>query len=258
MERLKIVKIGGNIIDDSVALDTFIKDFAQVPGSKILVHGGGKDASRLAEKLNLPVQFINGRRVTDAAMLDVISMVYAGKINKNIVAGLQSFGCNAMGFTGADGNTIVSEKRKPKPIDFGFAGDVVQVNTSSLILLMNASITPVFCAMTHDMKGQLLNTNADTIASALASAFARQYETELLYCFEKKGVMKNVDDENSLIRHIDSVRYNELIQDKIIADGMLPKLENCFSALQNGVQKVAIGKVHDLLQDSQNFTTLTL
>lgn len=258
MKTLKIVKIGGNIIDDSAALEAFILEFAQRSGPKILVHGGGKDASRLAEKLDLSVQFINGRRVTDAATLDVISMVYAGKINKNIVAGLQSAGCNAIGFTGADGNTIISEKRTPDPIDFGFAGDVVQVNISTLQLLLNASITPVFCAMTHDSQGQLLNTNADTIAAELAIAFASQCNTELLYCFEKKGVMENVDDERSLIREIDGDRYKQLIQKKIIADGMLPKLENCFFALQKGVQKVAIGQVHDLLQDTKNFTTLTL
>lgn len=258
MDMLRIVKIGGNIIDDRLALEVFIAEFSALAGPKILVHGGGKEASRLAQKLSVPVALIDGRRVTDAATLDIISMVYAGKINKSLVAGLQAEGCNAIGFTGADGNTIVAEKRSPNPVDFGFAGDVTGVNIEPLKLLMDAAITPVFCAMTHDKKGQLLNTNADTIAAELAAAFASQFNTQLLYCFEKSGVMKDIGNEESLITKIDSDFYRELIRQNIIADGMLPKLENCFYALHAGVQMVAIGRSHELLQNTQKYTSITL
>ena len=188
METLKIIKIGGNIIDDSQALQSFLRQFTLLKGPKLLVHGGGKLATQMADKMNIPVRMNEGRRITDASTLDIITMVYAGKINKNIVAQLQANNCNAIGFSGADGNSIVSVKRPVETIDYGFVGDVKQVNTNTLEVLLNNHITPVFCAITHDENGQLLNTNADTIASELAIGFAKQFKTELYYCFEKSGV----------------------------------------------------------------------
>jgi acetylglutamate kinase len=184
-------------------------------------------------------------------------MVYAGKINKDIVAKLQAYHCNAIGFSGADGNAIVSIKRPIKTIDYGFVGDVVKVNTETLNILLKNNVTPVFCAITHDEHGQLLNTNADTIASELAIGFANLYKTELYYCFEKNGVLKNVNDDNSVIQHIDSKNYQDLIDQNIIADGMLPKLNNCFHAIHKNVQKVCIGKPEMLFNKNTNFTTIT-
>ena len=199
---LKIIKIGGNVIDDAQALSSFLYIFSLIEGPKILVHGGGKSATALAEQTGLEVKMIDGRRITDAATLELITMVYAGKINKTIIAQLQALDCNAVGFTGADGNTITSEKRPVSTIDYGFVGDVKLVETSTLELLLNNNISPVFCAITHDKNGQLLNTNADTIASELAIAFAVQFEVELYYCFEKKGVLKDLNDDNSVIQTI--------------------------------------------------------
>lgn len=258
MEALKIVKIGGNIIDDAQVMDAFLKEFSMLKSPKILVHGGGKSATKLAEQLRIPVTLIEGRRVTDRATLDVISMVYAGKINKTIIAKLQARNCNVIGFSGADGNTIVSEKRSAIPLNFGYAGDVIKVNTEILQHLLDVNITPVFCAITHDENGQLLNTNADTIAAELAVAFAKVRKTELLYCFEKWGVMKDITVEDSLITQITPETYADLIQQKVIADGMLPKLENCFYALRNEVEKVCIGKADELLNTTQKYTSITL
>ena len=242
METLKVIKIGGNIIDNEDALETFLEGFSKTEGPKILVHGGGKLATQLANKMNVEVKMIDGRRITDEPTLDIITMVYAGKINKDIVAKLQANRCNAIGFTGADGNTIVAEKRPVKTIDYGFAGDILKVNTSTLKLLLNNNVTPVFCAITHDEKGQLLNTNADTIASELAIGFAKEYKTELYYCFEKNGVLKDINDEASVVENINTETYKSLIEQKIIVDGMLPKLNNCFHAINNKVYKVHIGK----------------
>jgi acetylglutamate kinase len=257
METLKVIKIGGNIIDNDVALNSFLETFSKINGHKILVHGGGKLATQLAQQMNVEVKMIEGRRITDAETLDLITMVYAGKINKNIVAKLQVNNCNAIGLSGADGNTIVSEKRPVKTIDYGFVGDVVKVNTGAIETLLNASITPIFCAITHDVKGQLLNTNADTIASELAIGFANKFKVELYYCFEKNGVLKNVNDDNSVIEHIDIKTYKTLIKGNIISDGMLPKLNNCFHAINNNVNKVCIGKPEMLFNDNSKYTTLT-
>jgi acetylglutamate kinase len=256
METLKVIKIGGNIIDNEVALKQFLSDFSKINGRKILVHGGGKLATKLAEQLNVEVQMTQGRRITDSDTLDIITMVYAGKINKNIVAELQKNSCNSIGFTGADGNSIVSEKRPIKEIDYGFVGDVKSVNTTVLDTLLKMNITPVFCAITHDEKGQLLNTNADTIASELAIAFAKKYQTELYYCFEKKGVLIDVENENSLIETINRDTYKELLDSKIITEGMLPKLNNCFNAIQQHVSKVCIGKAEMLSNPTSKFTTI--
>lgn len=257
MKTLKVVKIGGHIIDDETALGSFLEIFASLESPKILVHGGGKLATQLARQMDMEVKMIDGRRITDKATLDLITMVYAGKINKDIVAKLQAKNCNAVGFSGADGNTIVSKKRKSSPIDFGFVGDVETVNTQVLQILLEQHITPVFCAITHDQHGQLLNTNADTIASELAIAFAGTYSTELYYCFEKNGVLKEISDEHSMIPNINTQNFQSLIDEGIISDGMLPKLNNCIYAVKQNVHKVCIGKPEMLSKAEANFTTIT-
>lgn len=256
METLKIIKIGGNIIDNDGALSSFIKNFSTLNRPKILVHGGGKLATQLAKQMNVPVKMNEGRRITDQETLDIITMVYAGKINKTIVAQLQEQQCNAIGFSGADGNTIISEKRPVKTIDYGFVGDVKKVNTATLELLLKNNITPVFCAITHNENGQLLNTNADTIASELAIGFASKYNTELYYCFEKNGVLKDVSDDNSVIEKITPKNYKNLIDEGIITDGMLPKLNNCFHAINHNVNKVCIGKPSMLFETNTRYTTI--
>ena len=255
---LKIIKIGGNVIDDTLALTSFLTTFSSIKGPKILVHGGGKSATALAQKTGLEVQMVDGRRITDAATLELITMVYAGKINKTIVAQLQALDCNALGFTGADANTITSVKRPISTLDYGFVGDVEKVETSTLELLLNHGVSPVFCALTHDQNGQLLNTNADTIASELAIAFATQFEVELYYCFEKNGVLKDVNDERSVIETITQSSYKKLLHAQVIFAGMLPKLNNCFHALEHQVSKVCIGKPEMLLDSKAIFTTLTI
>ena len=256
MKTLKVIKIGGNIIDNTTLLDNFLAEFSKTEGPKILVHGGGKLATKLADKMQVEVKMIEGRRITNAETLDIITMVYAGRINKNIVAELQENSCNSIGFSGADGNTIVSIKRPVKEIDYGFVGDVVNVNISILELLLNADVTPVFCAITHDKKGQLLNTNADTIASELAIAFAKKYQTELYYCFEKNGVLMDVHNDDSVVENINKKKYQELLNEGVIADGMLPKLKNCFHAIEKDVQKVCIGKSEMLYNQNSKFTTI--
>jgi len=257
METLKIIKIGGNIIDDADALDQFLREFAKLEGKKILVHGGGKEATKLAKRLKVEVKMVDGRRVTDGDTLDIITMVYAGKINKNIIAKLQASGCNSIGFSGADGNSIIATKRPVTSIDYGYAGDVVRVNTSTVRMLLEHHIVPVFCAITHDEHGQLLNTNADTIASVLAIALATVFKTELYYCFEKNGVLMDVEHDDSVIELIDTEFYSELKDKGIIAEGMLPKLDNCFHALDHHVSKVFIGKTTMLFDQDSKFTTIT-
>ena len=257
MKTLKVIKIGGNIIDDNEALLGFLKDFSNLKGTKLLVHGGGKLATDLAKKMGVEVKMIDGRRITDVHTLDIIVMMYAGKINKNIVANLQANQCNSIGFSGADGNSIISTKRPTTPIDFGFAGDVTQVNTEVLELLINQNITPVFCAITHDKNGQLLNTNADTIASELAIALAKTYQTELYYCFEKSGVLRDINDEFSVIESITPDNVQELIQNKIISDGMLPKIKNSINAVNHKVNKVCIGKSEMIFNPFTYFTSIT-
>ncbi len=255
---LKIVKIGGNVIDDEAALQAFLESFAAMAPPKILVHGGGKMATQLATRLGLETKMTGGRRITDQASLDVVVMTYAGLLNKKAVALLQKNGCNAIGLSGADAGSILSRKRNHPEIDFGFVGDVQAVHSDNIDKLLQAGFTPVFCAITHDREGHLLNTNADTIASELAIAMSAIYQTELIYCFEKKGVLSDVNDENSVIEHIDSQKYIELKNDQIIADGMLPKMENCFHALQNNVSKVIIGNPSVIGGKETLFTTLTI
>jgi len=257
MKALKVIKIGGNIIDNEDALQTFLKEFSTIEEPKLLVHGGGKLATKLANQMQVEVKMIDGRRITDAETLDIITMVYAGKINKNIVTQLQANNCNAIGFSGADGNTIVSDKRPVKTIDYGFVGDVKQVNITTLELLLNNNITPVFCAITHNKNGQLLNTNADTIASELAIALSKIFNTELYYCFEKNGVLKDVNDDHSVIESITSENIQQLIDNQIISEGMLPKINNCMHAVKHNVQKVCIGKPEMLFDKNSIYTTIS-
>ncbi len=257
-EKLSIVKIGGNIIEDEVALDAFLKLFSNLDGKKILVHGGGKRATHIAAKLGIESKMVNGRRITDAETLEVITMVYGGLVNKNVVAKLQALNTNAIGLTGADVNSITSDKRSVKEIDFGFVGDVKKVDYQSVDKLIQADFTPVFCAITHDGNGQLLNTNADTITSQVAVGMSAIYDTSIYYCFELNGVLKDINDKNSVIKHIDTTLYKTLLEQGIIADGMLPKLENCFDALNHGVKTINMGNTTMLTQEDDNFTTITL
>jgi len=259
VKNLYVIKIGGNVIDNSENLHQFLKDFTALDGYKILVHGGGKVATDLSETMGIEARVVDGRRITDIETLRVVTMVYGGLINKNIVAQLQRYGNNAIGLTGADGDLIRAEKRPVKTIDYGFVGDIdeTSVNLQGISNLMEAGFTPVFCALTHDGDGQLLNTNADTIASVLAVALAKMYHTTLIYCFEKKGVLMDINDEDSIIRDISPERYEELKTKQIIHSGMLPKLDNAFTAIACGVKAVLIGHSNEIgsLQQNKSFGT---
>ena len=265
MKSLKIIKIGGNVIDNPEHLESFLSDFATIQGPKVLIHGGGKIATKLSAELGIESKLVDGRRITDSDTLRVVTMVYAGLINKNIVASLQRYNCNAIGLTGADANIIKATKRPIKKhfskelnqeidLDYGFVGDLNEssVDAESLYKLLESGFTPVFSAITHDGNGQLLNTNADTIASVLAVSMVKYFETSLIYCFEKAGVLMNVEDENSLIKEINPTHYKDLKRDGIINEGMIPKLENAFEAIKNGVKEVCIGKSDALSDLNQN------
>jgi len=258
MKKLSVIKIGGSLIENEKILDEFLVDFTKLEGLKILVHGGGKLATQLAGKLGIETKMNEGRRITDAETIKVITMVYGGLVNKTIVAKLQAGNCNALGLSGADLNSIQSVKRPVAELDYGFVGDVEKVNTKMISLLLSNEISPVFCAITHDKNGQLLNTNADTIASEIAIALSRDFETDLYYCFEKQGVLMDINDENSVIENIDSKNYQQLKEEKIIADGMLPKLHNCFNALERNVSKVCIGSIKMISKQNQKYTTISL
>ena len=258
MEQLTIIKIGGNVIDNSANLHRFLLDFTALPGKKILVHGGGKVATDLGISLGVEAKMVEGRRITDIETLRIVTMVYAGLINKNMVAQLQAKGCNAIGLSGADGNIIQAVKRPVVTIDYGFVGDIPEaaIDTYTLNSLLQAGLTPVLCAITHDGEGQLLNTNADTIASAVAVSMSAVYHTSLVYCFEKKGVLKDVDDESSLVKEIKSAEFEGLKEEGIVSGGMIPKLHNAFEAIKAGVSTVYIGKADELtLINEQNFGT---
>lgn len=241
-EHLHIVKIGGGVYD-SPRLHSFLEHFAKLQGPAILVHGGGCVASELSGKIGVEPKMYQGRRITTAEDLDIVTMVYAGLINKRITAGLQSHGCNALGMSGADANSILAQKRLRSSVDFGYVGDVTRVNSAVIHDLLNKGIVPVFCPLTHDGNGQLLNTNADTIAAELAIAMNHYYSCELIYCFESKGVLADVTDGNSVISSIDFQEFQKLRAKGQIHNGMLPKIENCFHAVRNGVSKVVIGSV---------------
>lgn len=256
-DPLYIVKIGGNIIDDEIKLSEFLKSFADLFGKDsshpfrgrgILVHGGGKLATRLAETMGLQQKMVDGRRITDAETLKIVTMVYAGYINKNIVAALQSHNCNAMGMCGADGNIIVAHKRKHPTLDFGFVGDVDNINTALINSLLENNITLIIAPITHNHEGLLLNTNADTIAQEIAKGMSSLYNTELIYSFEKAGVLLDVNDETTVINKLTYNYYQELKTGEKIFAGMIPKLDNAFSAISNGVKKVIIGKAENLEQ----------
>lgn len=258
MEKLYIVKVGGNVIDNSKKLYDFLRDFSHLKGRKILIHGGGKVATDLSKTMGIEAKMVDGRRITDIETLRVVTMVYAGLINKNIVAQLQQQDCNALGLTGADGNLIQAVKRPVKDIDYGYVGDLdaESVNVSGFSTLLNAGFVPVFSAITHDGAGQLLNTNADTISSTIAQALAKSFDVNLVYCFEKKGVLRDVNDDASVIPNISASEFEQLKADNIIAGGMLPKLQNAFAAIQNGVSSVYIGESSELsLLDTQTFGT---
>lgn len=248
MEKLYVIKIGGNVIDNSENLYYFLQDFASLQGKKILIHGGGKIATELSRTLGIEAKMIDGRRVTDIDTLRVVTMVYAGLINKNIVAQLQKGNCNAIGLTGADANLIRASKRPVREIDYGYVGDLhaTSVASTKLSALIEEGLIPVFAPITHDGDGQLLNTNADTIASGIAVALSEIYDVSLVYCFEKKGVLRNVDDEASVIREISASEFDGLKAANVIAGGMLPKLQNAFAAITTGVSEVYIGKADEL------------
>ncbi len=248
MEKLHIIKIGGNIIDNEEHLSSFLKDFTAIDGKKILVHGGGKLATSVAEAMGIKQTMVDGRRITDTETLKVITMVYAGFINKNIVSKLQSYKCNALGLTGTDGNLITAHKRITKEINYGFAGDIDGVNANFIVSILQQDISLVIAPVTSDAHGQLLNTNADSVANEIAKEMSSLYDVSLIYCFEKNGVLKNTSDDNSFIVKINPTDYGSLKSQNIISGGMIPKLDNAFEALQAGVKYVTIGHAQNLQQ----------
>lgn len=257
---LFVIKVGGNVIDNPALLQSFLEDFAAIKGPKILIHGGGKIATRIGDQLGIESKYVNGRRITDAATIDVVTMVYGGLVNKQLVAKLQAVGCNAIGMTGADANVIPAVKRPVKEIDYGFVGDIntASLNVGPLKAMLDAGLTPVFAPLTHDAHGQMLNTNADTIASSLAIALSAHYEVRLIYCFEKKGVLRDAQDDNAVINLINRAIYAELLEQKVLTDGILPKLENAFSAIESGVKEVLIGHAADVQSNTSGTVAGTL
>lgn len=240
MEKLTVIKVGGKIVEEPETLNRLLSDFSALPGYKVLVHGGGRSATQLAARLGIESHMVNGRRITDAETLKVVTMIYGGLVNKNIVAGLQAKGVNAIGLTGADMDVIRSVKRPVQEVDYGFVGDVTRVNTDLLVSLIHQGVVPVMAPLTHDGAGHLLNTNADTIAGETAKALARHFEVTLVYCFEKKGVLRDADDDDSVIPVITPELFRQYVEQGIIQGGMIPKLENSFSAVAAGVHQVII------------------
>ena len=240
LKPLVVIKVGGKIVEEDTTLQRLLDDFAAIPSYKVLVHGGGRSATKMAAQLGIETQMVNGRRITNAEMLKVVTMVYGGLVNKNIVAGLQARGINALGLTGADLNVLLSDKRPVKEVDYGFVGDVKQANVEHLASLIHQGVVPVMAPLTHDGKGNLLNTNADTIAGETAKALARVFDVTLVYCFEKPGVLRDENDDASVIPSINREQFRELVTTGVINSGMIPKLENAFGALDAGVSKVYI------------------
>jgi acetylglutamate kinase len=245
-QPLYVIKIGGNVIDNPEASSRFLAVFAKLPGMKILVHGGGKVATQIAARLQIETQMVEGRRITDKPMLDVVTMVYGGLVNKNLVAGLQALQCNAIGLTGADGGIIRSVKRPVKTIDYGFVGDIEEVNDIQIEAMLQSKLVPVVAPLTYSSDGLLLNTNADTMASAIAVAMAKHYEVNLIYCFEKKGVLADSEDDHSVIASLTPLSYADYKASGAINKGMIPKLDNAFAALNEGVGRVVICHAEDL------------
>ena len=242
MEKLTVLKVGGAVVEDPQALDAFLTGFAAMPGLKVLVHGGGREATKVAARLGIQTKMVDGRRITDADMLRVVTMVYGGLVNKGVVAQLQARGVNALGLTGADLGCMLAVKRPVKDIDYGFVGDMERVDTSILADLVERGVVPVMAPLSFDGKGTLLNTNADTISSSVAKALAERFEVSLVYCFEKAGVLRDPDDDSSVIPLITKESFEGLVADGIVSGGMLPKLHNAFEALESGVSEVRITK----------------
>lgn len=260
MNPLFVIKIGGNVIDNAPALERFLSDFADIKASCILVHGGGKIATRLGEQLGIASRYVQGRRITDDATIDLVTMVYGGLVNKQIVAALQARGRNAIGLTGADAGSIPAVKRPVKDIDYGWVGDIdpKRVNDTALRALLEAGLVPVMAPLTHDGNGHLLNTNADTIASALAIALSSAYRVRLIYCFEKKGVLEDISREDSVIPLINRDMHQRLLREGRLADGIIPKIDNAFAAIAAGVKEVLIGDAADLRQNVTGSVSGTL
>ena len=246
MDKLTLIKVGGKIVEEPDTLQQLLRDFSSIEGHKVLVHGGGRSATKIASQLGIESRMVNGRRITDAEMLKVVTMVYGGLVNKNIVAGLQALQINALGLTGADMNIMRSDKRPVKDVDYGFVGDVKEVNAEVLASLIGQGIVPVLAPLTHDKQGHMLNTNADTIAGEAAKALARYFDVTLMFCFEKKGVLLNEQDDESVIPEIDRASFQQYVAEGIIQGGMIPKLENAFEAIDAGVKEVVITQASEI------------
>lgn len=246
MEKLTLIKVGGKIVEEPDTLQQLLRDFSSIEGHKVLVHGGGRSATKIASQLGIESQMVNGRRITDAEMLKVVTMVYGGLVNKNIVAGLQALQVNALGLTGADMNIMRSDKRPVKDVDYGFVGDVKEVNADVLASLIQQGIVPVLAPLTHDKQGHMLNTNADTIAGEAAKALAKYFDVTLMFCFEKKGVLLNENDDESVIPEIDRASFQKYVAEGVIQGGMIPKLENAFQAIDAGVKEVIITQASEI------------
>lgn len=250
MNKLTVIKVGGKIVEEEESLKQLLDDFSRIEGHKILVHGGGRSATKIAERLGIQSNMVDGRRITDAATLQIVTMVYGGLVNKNIVARLQALDVNALGLTGADMDVIRSEKRPVKEIDYGFVGDVKHVKSQTLQWLIDKDIVPIMAPLTHDGKGNILNTNADTIAAETAQAMSAHYDVTLVYCFEKKGVLMDENDDNSVISRLDKELYKKYIDEGVITGGMLPKLDNAFRSIEKGVKAVIITQASEIGKDS--------
>ena len=246
MENLTIVKVGGKIVEEEASLKQLLADFSSIEGKKLLVHGGGRSATRMAERLGIATQMVEGRRITDTPMLEVVTMVYGGLVNKTIVARLQALGINALGMTGADMNIMLSDRRPVKTIDYGWVGDVRRADGVALSRLIDSGVVPVIAPLTHDGKGNMLNTNADTMAGETAKALAKHYRVTLVFCFEKNGVLRDENDDNSVIPSITPEEYAQLRAEGIVQGGMRPKLDNSFATLSAGVNEVIITKASNL------------
>ena len=248
MEKLVLIKVGGKIVEEEETLRQLLNDFAAIEGYKVLVHGGGRSATKLAAQLGIESKMVNGRRITDAETLKVVTMVYGGLVNKNIVAGLQALGVNALGLTGADMNLMRSDKRPVAEVDYGFVGDVKEVNADLLASLIHQGIVPVLAPLTHDKQGHMLNTNADTIAGEAAKALAKHFEVTLMFCFEKKGVLLDENDDENVIPEIEGIAFKGSVEQGIIQGGMIPKLENAYQAIDAGVKQVIITQASEIHQ----------
>lgn len=239
-EHLTIIKVGGKIVENPESLNALLKDFAAVEGKKLLVHGGGRSATQLAARLGVETKMVDGRRITDEAMLEVVTMVYGGLVNKRIVAGLQALGVNAVGLTGADMNIVLSDKRKVSAVDYGWVGDVKRVNAEAVATLIESGCCPVVAPLTHDGCGHMLNTNADTMAGEMAKAMAAHYDVTLMFCFEKPGVLADENDDSSLIPTITPAVLDDLKRRGVVSGGMIPKLDNAIACVSAGVESVVI------------------